>query len=351
MTQLQNRRIVLTGMGHFFPDTVLDNQFFDELNIGSAAQWIDERVGIKERRSVMAREDIIKLRHGQTTRAELVQSGRIMTIASMVEAPWRQAKQRALAARPAGNPGDVTIDTAICGTSVPDWDIPANACSVAGRLGLDVAAFDINSACSTFAVNLHAARALLLSGSSNAVGIFNAERYTTRVDYTDRSSCVLFGDSASAAILEAEPRTASPGLSGLELIDTIVHSDPTGYEHVRLPEGGYFSQNGQAVQKFAVTKTVHVTLEILAKNGLDKADISYFIGHQANFRMLDYACQKNGIGPDRHLFNVDVRGNQGATGASTVLSTHWDKYKSGDIIVVAVVGSGLTWGAALFRKI
>ena len=96
-------------------------------------------------------------------------------------------------------------------------------------------------------VNLHAARALLLSGQAQTVGVINCERYTTRVDYSDRASCVLFGDSASAAILEA-----SDTAHGLELIDTVVHSDPAGYEHVRLPDGGYFSQNGQAVQKFAV---------------------------------------------------------------------------------------------------
>jgi 3-oxoacyl-[acyl-carrier-protein] synthase-3 len=332
-------RIVLTGMGHWFPDTVLDNPFFDALDIGSSATWIDERVGIKERRSVLTRQDIMDLRKGEITRGELVAQGRLMTMAQMAKEPWAMAKHRAERAG-----GTTQLDQLIAGTSIPDWDIPANACSIAGELGLSCAAFDINSACSTFVVNLHVARSLLLAGQAKSIGVINCERYTTRVDYTDRASCVLFGDSASAAILEA-----SDSATGLELIDTIVHSDPSGYPHVRLPDGGYFSQNGQAVQKFAVTKTVQITLEILEKNGLTKADISYFIGHQANFRMLDYACQKNGIGEDRHLYNVNVKGNQGATGAPTVLSEHWGRYKRGDVVVVAVVGSGLTWGAALFR--
>lgn len=270
-------RVVLTGMGHWFPDTVLDNPFFDALDIGSSASWIDERVGIKERRSVLARQDIMDLRKSEITRAELVAQGRVMTMAEMAKEPWLMASGRAQRAG-----GKTQLDTLIAGTSVPDWDIPANACSIAGTLGLGCAAYDINSACSTFVVNLHAARALLLSGQAQTVGVINCERYTTRVDYSDRASCVLFGDSASAAILEA-----SDTAHGLELIDTVVHSDPSGYEHVRLPDGGYFSQNGQAVQKFAVTKTVEITLEILAKNGLTKSDISYFIGHQANFRMLD----------------------------------------------------------------
>lgn len=334
-------RIVLTGMGHWFPDTILDNPFFDALDIGSSAQWIDERVGIKERRTVMTRQDIMDLRRGLITRAELVAQGRLMTMAEMAKEPWLMAKSRSERAG-----GSTALDQLIAGTSVPDWDIPANACSIAGKLGLNCAAYDVNSACSTFVVNLHVARSLLLAGQAKTVGVINAERYTTRVDYTDRASCVLFGDSASAAILEA-----SDTAQGLELIDTIVHSDPSGYEHVRLPDGGYFSQNGQAVQKFAVTKTVIITLEILERNGMTKSDIGYFIGHQANFRMLDYACQKNGIGEDRHLYNVNVKGNQGATGAPTVLSEHWGRYKKGDIVVVSVVGSGLTWGAALFRAL
>lgn len=334
-----NRRIILSGMGHYFPETVLDNDFFNGLDIGSSAEWIEDRVGIKERRSVLQRDDIRKLRHGEISRAELLAQGRIMTMAQMCKEPWEMLVEHA---RREGRV--VNVDTVISGTSVPDWNIPANACAIAGELGLECTAFDVNSACSTFVVNLHVARGLLENGASNAIAVLNAERYTTRTDYSDRSSCVLFGDSASAAMLEA-----SDEASGLELIDTIVHSSPAGYKHVRLPDGDVFSQNGKAVQKFAVTKTTSVTLEILERNGLTKDDLAYFIGHQANLRMLTSTCQKQGIPDDRHLYNVDTKGNQGATGASTVLSENWSKYKHGDYVVVAVVGSGLTWGAALFR--
>lgn len=334
-------RIVLTGMGHFFPATVLDNKFFDDLDIGSSTEWINERVGIQERRSVLQREDIVRLRRGEVTRAELVAQGRVMTMAEMSRDAWRIAKERA---EKGGR--TLNVDQVISGTSVPDWDIPANACSIAGALGIEAAAFDVNSACSSFVVNLHVARGLLEAGAAKTAAIFNAERYTTRVDYTDRSSCVLFGDSAAAAVLET-----APDARGLELIDTVVRSSPAGYEHVRLPEGGTFSQNGQAVQKFAVTKTVAITHEIFERNNIKQDDLAYFIGHQANYRMLTYACQKNGIDENRHLYNVNTRGNQGGSGAPTVLSTHWDRYKPGDYIVVAVVGSGLTWGAALFRGV
>ncbi len=334
------KRIVLTGIGHWFPENVLDNQFFDSLDIGSSAQWIDERVGIKERRSVLPREEIMRLRRGEVSRAELVEAGKVMTMAKMSAEPWKMALQRAKAQE-----RGVRVDQVIAGTSVPDWDIPANACMVAGELGIEAPAFDVNSACSTFVVNLHVARGLMLSGAATTVGIFNAERYTTRVDYRDRSTCVLFGDSAASSLLES-----GPDAQGLELIDTIVHSSPAGYQHVRLPDGGVFAQNGAAVQKFAVTKTVAVTLEILAKNKIDREDVGVFIGHQANFRMLASCIERNGLTDREHRYNVDTKGNQGATGAPTVLSTHWDEYKQGQYVVVAVVGSGLTWGAALFRR-
>jgi 3-oxoacyl-[acyl-carrier-protein] synthase-3 len=338
-------RLVMTGAGHFFPDTVLDNSFYDKLSIGSSAEWIEERVGIRERRSILTHDELVALREGRITRAELIAQGRIMTMAAMTKKPWAMTIERSrLAER------GVKIDQVIAGTSIPDWDIPANACSIAGGLGLECTAFDVNSACSSFVVNLHVARSLLLSGAAKTTAIFNAERYTTRIDLSDRSTCVLFGDSAAASLLESV-RGDEPLPRGLELLDTFVDSAPSGYEHVRLPDGGCFAQNGKAVQKFATTKTIAAAQQILERNGLGTRDISYFIAHQANLRMLTYAAEKLGIEPSRHLYNVDTCGNQGATGAPTVLSTHWEKYKPGDIIVLSVVGSGLTWGSALFRAV
>jgi len=332
--------LVITGMGHFFPENVLDNEFFDSLNIGSSAEWIDERVGIQERRSVMTRDDIVRLRHKEVTRDELFRAGRIMSIAEMSREPWRMAIERA------GFTGDATppIDTVICGTSVPDNDIPANACAIAKDLKISGVAFDVNSACSSFVVGLHSARAFAGFGVANNIAVFNPERYSTRMDYSDRTSCVLFGDAASCAVLEQDTKK-----SGLELIDTVIHSDPQGFEYIQIPDSGFFHQNGKIVQKFAVTRTVNVTYEVLERNGMKLSDITYFIGHQANYRMLESSCARNGITDSQHLYNVDRRGNQGAAGAPSVLSSNWGKFKSGDVIVVSVVGAGLTWGAALLR--
>lgn len=344
------KRTILTGMGHWFPPTVLANQFYEDLDIGSSSDWIADRVGILERRSVLSHADIQKLRHGETTREQLLAEGRLMSMADMAVEPWHLAKERALQ----GGCAQVDPDLVLSGSSVPDWDIPANACAIAHKLAIECAGFDVNSACSSFAVNLHVARGLMKSGMAQTAALFNIERYTTRIDYADRASCVLFGDSAAAGILtvleDRENHTDGP-CEGLELLDTVVHSSPAGAPHVRLPDGGVFAQNGAAVQKFAVTKTVSVAREIMDRNGLVSEDIQYFIGHQANKRMLTSAAEKLGLIPEQHLFNVDYYGNQGGSGAPVVLSMNWDKYRSGDYIVVAVVGSGLTWGAALFRKL
>lgn len=341
MPTIGSNRIVLTGMGHWHPENVLDNNFFETLDIGSSSQWIEDVVGIKERRSVMTKDDIIRLRRGEVTRKQLVAEGGIMRIEDMCRKTWEMSWNRATI-----NGSATDVDHIICGTSVPDWNIPANACAIAGELELAASAFDINSACSSFVVNLHVAKSLLDTGASKSALIFNPERYTTKMDYTSRNSSVLFGDGASAAVLEA-----NNSVDGLELLDTIISSSPKSYKHVQIPDNGVFWQNGKAVQKFAITKTIAITLEILEKNGLTKDDMSYFIGHQANLRMLTSASARQNVTGERHLFNVDIKGNQGAAGAPCVLSEHWDKFKSGDIIVVAVVGSGLTWGAALFKKI
>jgi 3-oxoacyl-[acyl-carrier-protein] synthase-3 len=337
-------------MGHWFPDTVLTNQFYQDLDIGSASDWIADRVGILERRSVLSLHDIVALRRGEITRTQLIAEGRLMPMADMAHEPWRLALERSqVSGSHALDP-----DLVISGSSVPDWDIPANACAIAHKLKIECAGFDVNSACSSFAVNLHVARALMQGGMHRTTAIFNIERYTTRIDYRDRASCVLFGDSAAAALLTVVDQTSSNKSlphGGLELIDTVVHSSPAGAPHVKLPDGDVFSQNGSAVQKFAVTKTVSVAREIMERNNLTESDVQYFIGHQANKRMLASAAEKLGLSPEQHLFNVDYFGNQGGSGAPTVLSTHWDRFHAGDHIVVAVVGSGLTWGAALFRKL
>lgn len=334
-------RVILRALGHFHPEHRIENEFFDSLEIDSDAHWVMDRTGIKSRHSVISKDDILALRYGRTTLERLRAEGKVMPISEMAYQAWQVLEQRLPGSDPKGD-----IDTLICGTSVPDFDIPANACTIAARMGLSCPAFDANSACSSFVVDLHLASAMLRSGMHRKIAIFNPERYSLRMNYEDKNSCVLFGDGCSTALVE----WAMDG-EGLELLDTYIDSDPSGYDLVKIPDGDVFSQNGKAVQKFAITRTIEATEKILERNGLEPADVRYFTGHQANLRMVASAAARLGLDEEKHLFNVDEMGNQGSAGAPSVLSMNWHRFKKGDIIVMAVVGSGLTWGSALFRKI
>jgi 3-oxoacyl-[acyl-carrier-protein] synthase-3 len=336
---MENRHICLTGIGHEHGQNIITNQFFSDLSIGSDADWILDRTGIRSRSSVLSEETIREIRLGKTNHRELFQSRMVLPISEFAVTPWRIAAERATPFCDVSS-----VDAVICGTSVPDFDIPANACTIAAKLGFTSPSFDVNSACSSFVVGLHVARGLIRSGQANKIALFNVERYSTKMDYQDRTSSILFGDGAAASILEGRESA-----SGLELIDTVVHSDPSGYDAVTIPEGGLFSQHGHTVQKFAIGKTCAVAEEILAKNAVTIADVDFFVGHQANLRMLTAATQRLGIPESRHLFNVDRCGNQGAAGAPCVISENWERFRSGQLLLIAVVGAGLTWGAALFR--
>lgn len=338
MAGAQTSRVVVTAMGHFHPDNHLENAFFDQLGIESDAHWVVERTGIESRTSVLAREDIVALRHGHKDLTTLRKENRVTSAAELGLQAWRNMNKRF--PKTAAN----DVDALICGTSVPDFDIPANACAVAGKIGLNCLAFDANSACSSFVTDLHVARGLLGTGVHKKVAIVNPERYSLRMDYADKRTCILFGDGCATAVIESAPDAV-----GLEVLDTIVASDPGKFDLITIGDNDVFQQNGKAVQKFAITKTIEITKEILAKNGLTTSDLAYFMGHQANLRMVSSVAERLGVPPDRHLYNVDQLGNQGAAGAPAVLSMNWDKFKKGDLIVMAVVGSGLTWGAALFR--
>lgn len=335
--------IVITSMGHYHPENLIPNAFFESLDIGSDTQWVVERTGIESRASVLPEEQLRKLAenpdHIRTLRAE----GGFESIGSMGAKAFAKLKSRLSAESQESLPAE--LDGIICGTSVPDYDIPANAATIADAIGVATTAFDVNSACSSFIVNLHTARGLLASGLHKSLALFQPERYSIRLDYRDKASCILFGDGCAAS---AVTRGAT---EGLEVLDTIVASDPQKFDTVKLPVDQCFSQNGKAVQKFAITRTIQVVQELLERNSLTSSDLSYFIGHQANLRMINSACDRLGLPPEKHLYNVDTLGNQGGAGAPCVLSMNWDKLRKGDTVAVAVVGSGLTWGGALLRKL
>jgi 3-oxoacyl-[acyl-carrier-protein] synthase-3 len=322
-------------MGTMTPEFELDNHFLESLDIGTTADWIEERTGIKSRQSALSLDQIRALRSGERDPIELINSGASPTLASLAKmafanSPMHQRK---------------TWDLILCGTSNADFEIPAAACAIAGELELEGPCFDVNSACSSFPVDLHVARAFIKSEIHRDILVFNVDRYTSRVDYSDRSNCILFGDGAAVSWI-----SASKPENGFEIIDSTVESDSSGYKLVSVPMYGTFQQNGSAVQKFAITRTVEATRKILLKNQIP-VDSTWFVGHQANHRMLTSAAEKIGIPASRHLHNVQRRGNQGGAGAPSSLAEAWHLIPSGDHLVVTAVGSGLTWASCLLKKL
>ncbi|NNM54617.1 MAG: ketoacyl-ACP synthase III [Spirochaetales bacterium] len=312
-------------MGHFHPENVLDNAFFESLDIGTDDQWITERVGIHTRRTVLPL-DYIRSTYNADPRA--AHEASLYTNAQTGAQAARMALGRARL-----TPADIGL--VIAGGCSPQYTIPAEACQIAAELGIEATCFDLNSACSSFVAGLHFILSQRPETLPDYILLVNPENTTRTIDYRDRSSAVLWGDGTSAAILS----TRVP--SAFRVTKSTLHSDPSGWSKVKISTGGHFTQNGSAVQAFAIRKSSESLREMREHLNHPQA---YFIGHQANLTMLSSVCERLEVPPHRHLYNVDQFGNCGAAGAPGVLSQNWERFVPGDAIALVVVGSGLTWG-------
>ncbi|HKK49447.1 MAG TPA: 3-oxoacyl-[acyl-carrier-protein] synthase III C-terminal domain-containing protein, partial [Alkalispirochaeta sp.] len=190
--------------------------------------------------------------------------------------------------------------------------------------------------CSSFAAHLHFLSGMRAETLPDYILTVNVENTTRTIDYRDRNTAVLWGDGAAAAVV-------SPRKSGrLQFGASLLRSDPGNWQKVVIPNGGYFDQNGPAVQGFAIRKTGECIRDL--RSSLSGDDF-WFVGHQANLLMLQSVVSRAGIDPEKHLSNVKDFGNCGAAGAPAVVSQNWDRFHNGDQILLAVVGAGLTWGA------
>lgn len=321
--------LYLHGVGHFHPDTVIDNRFLEELDIGTSAEWILERVGIRQRRTVLPLDYI------RATKNQDLRASDEAALVSTVESGRRAAD---IALRRAGIEAK-DVGLVIAGGCTPDGQTPAEACRIAGALGIEAPAFDLSSACSSFGAQLHFLSRLL--GLPEYVLTVNVEHTTRVVDYRDRATAVLWGDGSSAAVVSR----AVP--SRLQIVDTSFASLPSGSENVRIPRFGHFRQEGSTVQRFAIKTTLECILrhrEVARARATATGGRVRFIGHQANLLMLDSAARRAGVS-DGHWFNVDEFGNTGAAGAPSVLSQHWEEIGDADTLIVAVVGAGLSWSS------
>ncbi len=321
--------LFLHGIGHFRPENVIDNAFLEALDIGTTDEWILERVGIRTRRTVLPLDYI---RH---TRNRDLRAAHEAALYSNVET-GRRAAQLALA-RAGLRTSDIGL--LIAGGCAADMKIPAEACRIAAAMGIECPAFDLGSACSSFVAALHVLRQM--SELADFVLVVNPENTTRVVDYSDRSSAVLWGDGSSAAVVS----TRVP--SRIAIRHTGFASSPEGHGAVRIPDGGHFAQEGSAVQHFAVRTTVSCVAPLVRAHRARPPGSRRlrFVGHQANLLMLQAIARRLELEPEEHWCNVVDYGNTGAAGAPSVLSEHWDDLRAGDEVLLAAVGSGLSWGS------
>ncbi|MGD2067321.1 MAG: ketoacyl-ACP synthase III [Gemmatimonadota bacterium] len=325
--------LYLHGIGHFHPENEITNRFLEELEIGTSEGWILERVGIQCRRTVLPLDYI-----RETGNRDPVEGIRVAEYSHADTG--RRAAEMAVA-RAGIDMQDIGM--VITGSSRPDMMSPADACTVAEALELEVPSFDINSACTSLFTTLNLLGGMREDALPEYVLAVTPESLTTTVDYTDRSASVLWGDGTTATVLS----TKVP--SRIEVVRGALESSPAGKDKVIVPVGRHFEQEGRTVQMFAIKKTIRLLRRMQRTYGRAPGRRLHFIGHQANLRMLETVCGQCGIEPERHHHNVVDLGNTGAAGAPSVVSQRWDAWEDGDDIAVVGVGSGLTWSSFLLR--
>lgn len=323
----------LHGLGHFHPANEIDNAFLESLDIGTDVAWIMERVGIESRRTVLSLDYI------RTTRNADPRQATDASLHSNAET-GAMAARRAITA--AGlQPGDIGM--VISGSCAPQSSCPAEACTIAAALGIEAPAFDLNSACSSLAWQLHFLASMREDRMPDFVLLLQVENSTRAIDYSDRNSCVLWGDCSTAQVVSLRVPAR------LKLIHSQIASDPKACDKVRFVQFDHFVQEGRAVQTFAIKRSLAVLAQLRRDVAPGRAAMMKFIGHQANRGMLDNICRTAGIAAGNHWFNVDRFGNCGAAGAPSVLSQNQHQLADGDLLSVVVVGGGLSWGGLLFE--
>jgi len=324
--------IYLHGLGHFYPENVITNRFLSDLDIGSSEEWIEERVGIHQRHTVLPLEYIRATKNRdvhEAQEASLYSNGRTAANAA------RMAIERA---------GITTADVGmvISGSSAPDFVSPAEASTVAAELGIDVPAFDMNSACTTFSLQIHFLSNMHAGALPSYVLLTQPENLTRCIDFSDRRAACLFGDGSTAAVV-------SLTVPSDKVIDgTHFDAKPSCWDKVSIRRTGHFGQDGNAVHGFAIRRSTDALRVIQAANPSLNGHLK-FVGHQANLGMLRSVCERCGISPENHWHNVEQYGNTATAGAPGALSQHWGDLKPGDHVALVQVGAGLSWAHLMLK--
>ncbi len=319
----------ITAIGAYVPEDKLTNADLEKL-VDTNDEWIVSRTGVKERRILKG--------EGKGTSDMVVPAVKML------------CEKRGI------QPNE--IDCMIVATVTPDMLFPSTANIACDKLGIKNAwSFDILAACSGFLYALTTGAALIESGRYKRVVVVGADKMSSIVDYSDRTTCIIFGDGAGAVLLE-------PNIDGYGVLDSILKSDGSGGKHLHMKAGGslrpasietvtnkehFIYQEGQAVFKFAVTGMADVAYELMQRNNLEAADIAWLVPHQANKRIIDATASRMGLSEDKVMINIQHYGN---TTAATLPLCLWDYRKQlnkGDNIVLAAFGGGFTWGATLVK--
>lgn len=322
----------ILGMGYCHPDTVINNTFLEELGIGSEGSWILAKIGIEERRSVLPLNYIVETKNRNPASAVSLMQ---MSIQDMAEAASRDALERA----------DVSakdVGLILLNTCTPSQTAPSEAIQLGERLGIRVPAVDAMTACPAFAMHMDYLNAYRPEELPEYILCVSTAAMTQRVDYSNRSDSAIWGDGAAAWVV-------SPRKTGrLEVVHTSFDADPSRCHAVVVDAYGHFHQDGRAVRDFSVRQTVRMIKRLEKEFPLDWSRDS-FIGHQANGTMLEQIRKNRKIPHENHWSNVATMGNQAGAGAAIVLAQYWDSIESGQYVVAAVLGAGLSWGAVLLR--
>jgi 3-oxoacyl-[acyl-carrier-protein] synthase-3 len=315
----------ITAVGGYVPETVLTNADLEKM-VDTTDEWIRSRTGILERR-------ILK-EEGKAT-SDLA----VRAILPMLEKKGIDPME---------------IEVIIVGTVTGDYVFPSTANVVADKIGAKNAwSFDVSAACSGFLYALETGSKFIESGRYKKVLVVGADKMSAIIDYTDRNTCIIFGDGAGCVLLE-------PNTEGFGVLDSKLHSDGSGREFLVQKAGGsllppshetidqrlhYVYQEGKTVFKFAVTNMADVSYEVMQRNNLTSDDVDWLVPHQANLRIIDATAERMGLDKSKVLINIQRYGNTTAGTLPLCLFDFESQFKKGDNLILSTFGGGFTWGA------
>ena len=326
---MKKNNAIITGVQGYVPDYILTNKELEKI-VDTNDEWITTRTGIKERRILKG--------DGKGTSYMGAKAAKLLLTKTNTEAS--------------------EIDLIICATTTPDMMVASTACIIANEINAKNAfAYDLMAACSGFLYALSTAAKFIETGTYKKIIVIGADKMSSIIDYTDRATCIIFGDGAGAVMLEATDEI-------LGIQDEILQSDGSGREFLHMKAGGsikppshetinarehYVFQDGQPVFKAAVKNMADVSEQIMKRNQLTSDDVAWLVPHQANLRIINATARRMGIGDEKVMLNIQKYGN---TTAGTIPLCLWDyenKLKKGDNIILAAFGGGFTWGSIFIK--